>query len=302
MEWNTYRDDNGTDQPRTYADQREPYYEDGEPYYEEGEPYLDQPGTYWRRRVATLAVGLGVLGLLAWAFSGGGGKAAPPGPHDSPGSGVMSAAADPSAAASPSTSAGASPTTGADAAVPGLVNQSTSGQPSATSSPTAKSATSAKSVKSTASVKSAKSTASANAAQAAAGTERGGRCPASSVVLSVFSGSRSYPAGQDPQFDVDAVSTAPGTCTFDLSSSQLYLVVMSAGHVIWDSTDCGVSDRTRLSRLTRGIPVQEHFTWNRAITLPGCVTLASAARPGSYQAQARTSAITSRTLSFRLVR
>ncbi len=299
MEWNSYRDDNGTDQPRTYADQREPYYEDGEPYYGEGEPYLDQPGTYWRRRAATLAVGLGVLGLLAWAFSGGGGQAAPPGPHDSPGSGVMSAAADPSAAASPSTSAGASPTTGADAAVPGLVNQSTSGQPSATSSPTAKSA---KSVKSAASVKSAKSTASTNAAQAAAGTERSGRCPANSVVLSVFSGSRSYPAGQNPQFDVDAVSTAPGTCTFNLSSSQLYLVVMSAGHVIWDSTDCGVSGRTRLSSLTRGIPVQEHFTWKRAITLPGCVTLASAARPGSYQAQARTPAIISRTLSFRLVR
>jgi hypothetical protein len=309
MEWNTYRDDDGTDQPRPYGDQPELYPEEHEPYLEEGEPYLDQPGTYWRRRAATLVAGLGVIGLLAWAFSGGGGGT--PGPHDSPGSGVMSAAADPSGttdptgAASPSASAGASPTTSAGAAVPGLANPSTSDRPSATPSPTAKSAKSAKSAKaakSAASAHAAKSTASARTARAAAGTERGGRCSATSVVLSVFSGSRSYPAGRNPQFDVDVVSTAPGTCTFDLSPRQLYLVVMSAGHVIWASTNCAVGDGTRLSKLTRGIPVQENFTWNRAITLPGCVTLASAARPGSYQAQARTPAITSRTLSFRLVR
>src|SRR6266581_3482949 len=30
----------------------------------------DEPGTYWRRRVFALAVGLGLLGLLAWACSG----------------------------------------------------------------------------------------------------------------------------------------------------------------------------------------------------------------------------------------
>jgi hypothetical protein len=40
----------------------------------------------------------------------------------------------------------------------------------------------------------------------------------------------------------------------------------------------------------------------RAITLPGCVTLASSARPGSYQARARTPAISSGTFSFKLVR
>ncbi len=37
-----------------------------------------------------------------------------------------------------------------------------------------------------------------------------------------------------------------------------------------------------------GVPAQVSVTWNRAITLPGCVTLASAVRPGRYQVQART--------------
>ena len=48
MDRNAYRDDNDT----------------------------DQPDAYWRRRVITLVAGLVLLGVLAWAFSGGGGKTA----------------------------------------------------------------------------------------------------------------------------------------------------------------------------------------------------------------------------------
>ena len=34
----------------------------------------DQPDTYRRRRVVALVAGLSLLGLLVWAFAGGGGK------------------------------------------------------------------------------------------------------------------------------------------------------------------------------------------------------------------------------------
>jgi hypothetical protein len=310
MDRNAYRDDNGADQPRTHAepprlypdpprahaDQRATYPDEDEPYADEYEPYPDQPGPYWRRRAATLAAGLGVLGLLAWAFSGGGGKPTPA-PRNSPASGTLSypsvsASAQPSAGASAgasaATSAGtsASTGTGAEAGIPGLGSHGTSGLPSATTSPARKSA---------------KASATKSDATATS-TEPGGRCSPSSVVLSLFGGSRSYPAGQNPQFGVNAVSTAAGTCTFNLGPAQLHLVVMSAGRVIWDSADCARGDGTQPTKLTRGIPVQEHFTWNRAITLPGCVTLASSARPGSYQAQVRTPAISSGTFTFKLVR
>jgi len=286
MDRNAYRDDNGTDQPRTRADPPSLYPDEDEPYAEEYEPYPDQPGPYWRRRVATLAAGLGVLGLLAWAFSGGGKPA--PTPRNSPVGALSSPSVQPSAGASASAgpSASASPGTGANAAIPGLSSHGTSGLPSATTSPARKSA---------------KIRAVKSDAAAATGTEPGGRCSPNSVVLSLFGGSRSYPAGQNPQFGVNAVSTAAGTCTFDLGPAQLHLVVMSAGRVIWDSADCARGDGTQPTKLTRGIPVQEHFTWNRAITLPGCVTLASSARPGSYRAQARTPAISSGTFSFKLV-
>ncbi len=77
---------------------------------------------------------------------------------------------------------------------------------------------------------------------------------------------------------------------------------MSAGRVIWDSADCSRGDGNQDDQLSRGVPVQESITWNRAITLPGCVTLASSARPGSYQAQVRTGAVASQVRTFKLVR
>ena len=321
MDRNAYRDDNGTDQlgthtgyPRARADAPSLYADDRDSHPGESEPYPDQPDTYWRRRAATLAAGLGVLGLLAWAFSGGGGKPGPA-PGSSPASGALSYPSVPAspgastgtnagtnAAASPGSSAGTG--TGADAAIPGLgSSHGTSGLPSATTSPAARSARASAANSGTANSGTAKSgTAKSGAAQGASATEPGGRCSPSSVVLSLFSGSRTYRSGQDPQFGVNAVSTAPGTCTFGLGPTQLHLVVMSAGRVIWDSADCARGGGTQPARLTRGVPVQEYFTWNRSITLPGCVTLASSARPGSFQAQARTPAISSGTFTFKLVR
>jgi len=301
------------DHPRTRADAPSLYADDHDSYPGESEPYPDQPATYWRRRIATLVAGLGVLGLLAWALSGGGGKPTPA-PRNSPASGALSypsvqASAGPGAGTSAGpgagTSAGAStgPSagtgTGADAAVPGLGSRGTSGLPSATTSPAARSARASASAETSASASAAQSgTAKSGPAPA---SEPGGRCSPNSVVLSLFSGSRSYRSGQDPQFGVNAVSTAPGGCTFDVGPGQLHLVVMSAGRVIWDSADCARGG-TQAVKLTRGVPVQEYFTWNRSVTLPGCVTLASSARPGSYQAQARTPAISSGTFTFKLVR
>ena len=122
------------------------------------------------------------------------------------------------------------------------------------------------------------------------------------VVLSVFSTKPRYSSGQDPKFAVYAVSTAVGVCTFDLGPGRLHLEVMSSGRVIWDSGDCARSDSTWAAQLSRGVPVLESITWNRTITLPGCVTLASSARAGDYQAQAWTTSVASAVLSFALIR
>nr|MDQ2816145.1 hypothetical protein [Actinomycetota bacterium] len=142
---------------------------------------------------------------------------------------------------------------------------------------------------------------------AAAGTsagvpQRGGACSPGNVVLSLFTSRYDYYGGQDPEFEVDAVSTASGWCAFDTSPAKLHVVVLTSGRIIWDSADCARGPASRVAQLSRGVPAQESVTWNRTASLPGCVTLASAARPGSYQVQARNGAVVSPVRTFKLVK
>jgi hypothetical protein len=220
----------------------------------------------------SLIAGLGLIGLLAWAFAGGGGKPATPSAGSSRTAHLASAsrgAAPAGGVASHLSSASARPLA--------------SGLPSPSANPAVSPGV------------------SAPAGQGAGPLTSAGLCAPGAVVLSVFSTKRSYSGGQDPKFAVYAVSTAVGVCTFDLGPKTLHLEVMSQGRVIWDSGDCARSDSTWTARLSRGVPVLESITWNRTITLPGCVMLASSARPGSYQAQASTASVTSAVLSFRLM-
>ena len=47
---------------------------------------------------------------------------------------------------------------------------------------------------------------------------------------------------------------------------------------------------------------QGSLSWNRTISLPGCVTVASSARPGTYQVQARDTSVASPVRTFKLAR
>jgi hypothetical protein len=263
-------------------------------YRDENDTY--QPGSYWRRRVITLAAGLSLLGLLAWTFSGGGGKPANPAARPSQASGVLPAAAY---------SGGPSPSNGVTgSASPGSVTGHSSAPGLAPLSPTSspgsrRSAAGQPTTPASASGRVGASTPAAGVAPAASGTPRGGCSPAA-VVLSLFASRPDYYGGQDPDFEVYAVSTASGACVFDTGPERLHVVVMSSGRIIWDSADCARGQANRVAELRRGVPAQESVSWNRTISLPGCVTLATAARPGTYQVQARTGTVASPVRTFKL--
>jgi hypothetical protein len=103
-------------------------------------------------------------------------------------------------------------------------------------------------------------------------------------------------------FEVYAVSTASRACTFNLSPAKLHVLVSSSGRVIWDSADCTRGQPKRRAELRRGVPAQESLSWNRTISLPGCVTVASSARPGTYQVRARDASVASPVRTFKLAR
>jgi hypothetical protein len=243
MDRNAYRDDNDT----------------------------DQPDAYWRRRVLTLTAGLALLGVLAWAFSPGGGK---PGHHaaanSSPGTSVTPAAAyghAPSSSSPVSTSSGGTRAPArSSATLPALSS-------------------------------------SAPAKQLMQETvEPGGSCAPGAVVLSLFPSHSSYSWRQDPKFSIYAVSTGAQGCTFAVGPAKLQVVVMSSGRIIWDSSDCARSSSAKTVKLRRGVPVTETVSWNRSVSLPGCVTLTWAPRAGTYQVQARTGSASSPVRTFKLTR
>ena len=291
MDRNAYRDDNDT-----------------------GQPDASQPDDYWRRRVITLCAGLALLGLLAWAFSGGGGKpvaatkaaqasgALPATAYSgTPASGAAASGAAASGAAAGGAAAGgapASPSPGADASASA---GSSASLPflTASSSPGA----SMPGASASASARAARGAAAANAAAGpASGVEPGGGCAPNAIVLSVFTSKTSYHAGQYPVFEVYAVSTASRACTFNLGPAKLHVLVSSSGRVIWDSADCTRGQPNKRAELRRGVPAQESLSWNRTISLPGCVTVASSARPGPYQVQARDASVASPFRTFKLAR
>jgi len=265
-----------------------------------------QPDAYWRRRVITLCAGLTLLGLLAWAFSGGGGKPAAAARKGAQSSGALPAAAYSGAPTSPSPGADAPASAGSSASLPFLT---ASPSPGASTAGNGASASSKAAVGAAAAAGAAAGpgtagpgTARPGTAGPASGVEPGGGCAPGAVVFSLFTSKAFYRAGQYPVFGVYAVSTASRACTFDLSPAKLHVLVSSSGRIIWDSADCTRGEPNRVATFRRGVPVQESFTWNRSISLPGCVTVASSARDGSYQVQARGTSVASPVRTFKLAR
>jgi hypothetical protein len=250
----------------------------------------DQPDSYWRRRVIILVAGLCLLGLFAWIFSSGGGTPTSPAAKGTQASGILPAAAY-SGAPTPTV-------TGSGGSASAVASPSASGSASSAAKPAA-----AKSARASASARAHAITSAPTSAPAVASArEPGGECYPSAVVLSLFSSRSEYYSGQDPEFNLYAVSTGSGTCSFNTSPAKLYVVVMAEGRIIWDSADCPQGDANHAADLSRGVPAQESVTWNRSMTLPGCITLSSAPPPGIYQVQARTAAVDSPVQTFKLAR
>jgi hypothetical protein len=250
-----------------------------------------QAATYWRRRFIALVIGLAVLAVITWAFSGalggatagafrGGTRAGKPGGGNAPG------AAAPSAGASGTPSARASP--GAASASPGTSSPAASARATATSSPSARRHRPA-----------AQAHASAGAHPASA-TASLGRCPVSDVVLSLFAGQGAVTAHGMPHFDVDVVSTAAQPCKFNVGARHLALVVTSGRAGIWSSADCVQGLGSLVTALQRGVPTVLPMTWDQELASPGCAGRATQVPAGTYSAVAADGALTSNSVTFRV--
>ncbi len=234
----------------------------------------NQPGrvpqsVYWRRRVAVLTVGFGVVACVAWLATGllgGSGRAdgTPAAAATSPAAGQAAAAGHHSAAADPRGTAGPRNTAGPRGTAGAHGSTGTAGQ------------------------------ARAGGRAAAAGSGRVSAtppaglppaCAPQDVVLSLTTSRGSYGPGAQPEFDVYVVSLATRDCSVNLSPAALSVVIKAGGtRRFWDSADCARGPGVGFAQLTRGVPYVLHFLWGRRGSSPGCRQAGPAAQLGTYTA------------------
>ena len=132
---------------------------------------------------------------------------------------------------------------------------------------------------------------------AAAGTPR--PCPAADVVLSVSSSQVSYTLQEAPEFQVDVVSVAGQTCTFNIGARYVWLQISTGPVRVWSSAQCAEGEASMVTDLQRGVPTSLPIGWNGEISGPGCPGPSTRAASGTYVAFASDGQVRSNTLEFR---
>ncbi|HEY3733121.1 MAG TPA: hypothetical protein VGL63_04325 [Streptosporangiaceae bacterium] len=117
-------------------------------------------------------------------------------------------------------------------------------------------------------------------------------------MISLTMNGDSFGATARPGFGIDVVSTDRATCTLNLGTKHLTLVISSGGVRAWGSGDCAAGAGSAVTKLPRGVPAQRSITWHRVLSSPGCKTAHTAARPGTYTAVAYDGSLHSQTLVF----
>jgi hypothetical protein len=125
-------------------------------------------------------------------------------------------------------------------------------------------------------------------------------CPAADVVLSVFSSQTSYTLRETPEFQVDVVSVASQTCTFDIGARHVWLQISTGPVRVWSSAQCAEGEASMVTELHRGVPTSLPIGWNGEISGPGCPGPSTKAVHGTYVAVASDGPGQSNALQFHL--
>jgi hypothetical protein len=239
-------------------------------------------GLYWRRRFMVLLIGLAMFGVAAW--------------------GLSTALKVPAGATGPA-GTGASP--GTSAAGPTPTARSSPRHPAATG-------TTVRHPKKAASGHGSQGKGAVTASRPLSarsrrpGTSSGqyqfkpAFCARSSIVLSVFSSQARFMAGQAPAFDINIVSTQATTCSFNVGSAHVALIIREGSATIWNSSYCTDGSGSLITPLMRGVPTVVSMAWDRLTAAPGCAGRRRRVPPGTYTVTAVDGSLSSAPVTFRL--
>jgi len=125
-------------------------------------------------------------------------------------------------------------------------------------------------------------------------------CPAWDVVLSLFATQTAYSVRQTPEFQLDVVSTASSTCTFNVGAGHVVLRIAAGSQLVWTSAHCAEGQASQQIPLYRGVPAVVPIAWDELHPPAGCPVPGAAVSRGRYTATASDASLTSNTLAFRI--
>jgi len=125
-------------------------------------------------------------------------------------------------------------------------------------------------------------------------------CPAGDVVLSLFSSQAAYSLRQAPEFEVDVVSTASRSCTFNIGARHLWVQITAGSLRVWSSDECAEGEASLVTELQRGVPTVVPIGWDGQISSQRCPGPGTDAPAGTYTAVASDSSSSSNALAFRM--
>lgn len=120
-------------------------------------------------------------------------------------------------------------------------------------------------------------------------------------MISLFTSQASYSPGQEPTFNVYAVSTAAAGCHLTFGASAVRVIVTRNGQVVWDSAACKTPvPRARPILFEQGVPQVATLSWNRKAANQGCAGSVPRGTWGTFGAVAMSDGRSSAVRSFKL--
>ncbi|MFC9085227.1 hypothetical protein [Nocardiopsis dassonvillei] len=93
-----------------------------------------------------------------------------------------------------------------------------------------------------------------------------------------------YGAGADPGFKITVVNTAEQTCTVDVGGEAMEIRIHSGDDRIFSTADCAENKSSEKRQISRGVPHEYTFTWERMRSFEDCRGTEAPAQPGWYRA------------------
>ena len=145
---------------------------------------------------------------------------------------------------------------------------------------------------------SATATASPTSSAEDAPSTDGSECAARDVAVVATADSRTHKVGDTAQIGMTITNTSDETCTMDVGSAALTILVTSGSDKVWSSDDCEVDSRSNVVDLEAGQEMESAVPWKTERSGANCESGLSAIRPGTYQVVARAGDITSDPLTM----